>query len=94
MSSEHLTRAWRATKIGASVIGCIDGSETTIAHVNGIGQERVATARLLAAAPDLYDALKALRDWCDENINGVPLEYRQIMERADSALKNANGEQS
>ena len=40
----------------------------------------------------VVDTLQALRDWCDENINGVPLEYGQIMERADSALKKANGE--
>lgn len=88
------TSSWRATKIGASVIETIDGQETTLAHVNGIGAERRAKAQLIAAAPDLYDALKALRDWCDQNINGVPLEYGQIMERADSALKKANGEQA
>jgi hypothetical protein len=46
---------------------------------------------LHAAAPNMYEALKELREWCDNNINGVPMEYGKIMARADAALLKAEG---
>lgn len=44
-------------------------------------------AALRAENARLREALKGLRDWCDENINGSPLVYSQRMEAADAALK-------
>jgi hypothetical protein len=54
-----------------------------------------ANANLIAAAPELYEALEELLDWQ----NGVPLDtpkYRKgwggAVEKAKAALKKARGE--
>ena len=51
-----------------------------------------ANAALIAAAPELLEALKALRNWCDEEINGAPPEYRRIMGRADAAIRKSGAQ--
>lgn len=56
-------------------------------------KEACANARLIAAAPDLLAALRSLHKWCDDNINGSPLEYGKIMVAADAAIAKAEGRQ-
>lgn len=46
-----------------------------------------------AAAPELLAALRSLHKWCDDNINGSPLEYGKIMVAADAAIAKAEGRQ-
>lgn len=40
------------------------------------------------AIKELIEAAKNLRDWCDNNLNGVPVEYGKCMEAVDRALAN------
>lgn len=52
---------------------------------------RHADVPLVENALELRETLKALRDWCDANFNGVPDGYAQIMDRADIVLMNTGG---
>ena len=38
---------------------------------------------------ELYEALKQLSKWCDDNLNGVPTELGRIQELADAAIGKA-----
>ena len=55
--------------------------------------ERIANACLIAAAPDLYEALARLRQHCPmldhEDYDGL---YQSALDRADFALNKARGE--
>lgn len=59
------------------------------------GESTQANARLIAAAPDLLEALKALHGWCKAEIEHFdstgPDEW--IMEKALAAIAKATGEQ-
>ena len=62
-------------------IGYVDGPRT---------EERKANARLIAAAPDLLDALLAVRAWDVSNLAlDIPLEVRQQIQ---AAIVKATGE--
>lgn len=85
-----LNGPWRATKSGASVRP-VDGSGTVLAFVNDYGDERLKIATLMAAAPELRDALKALRDWCYDHLSIYPDELKALNEQADVVLKKVQG---
>lgn len=51
--------------------------------------QQEANASLIAAAPELLEALEKLRNWNDANVSGVPVAYGEIMETADAAIKRA-----
>lgn len=53
------------------------------------GQIEQANARLMVAAPEMYEALKGLLDWHDNQIGGSMLEKR--IEMARQALSKAEG---
>lgn len=54
-------------------------------------RKKLANISLIVAAPELLEAGKALRDWCDANLNGSPLEYSKIITALDSAIAKAEG---
>jgi hypothetical protein len=62
----------------------------------GLDAERelveVGEAQATLQVVGVVDTLKALRDWCDTNLNGSPAGYHEIMVRADSALKKVEGQ--
>ena len=53
------------TANGIGHVYIVDKNRRKIAAVWGSFQEKLATADLLAAAPDLYEALVTIRDWAD-----------------------------
>jgi hypothetical protein len=93
MSDKHTPGPWQVTHNSQGETFVDFTGETgglfAVARVYATGGNQEADARLIAAAPDLLVALRALRDWCNENINGVPLIYGQIMEQADAAIERA-----
>lgn len=71
----------------------------TVAKTGGLPNDRdseietQANAALIAAAPDMYEALKALRDEINEMKYGKPFAGRPHakMDAADAALAKAEG---
>lgn len=62
-------------------------------------EEQTANGHLIAAAPDLYEALEALSCWDESLIDAVfPGEEREIwrehLDRASAALAKARGEET
>ena len=51
-----------------------------------VAQLGIRVKTLEADKVELVEALKGLRDWCDQNLNGAPAEYAKLMEAADSAI--------
>lgn len=97
MTKRHLTEPtpgpWLAVREDAEhvlIANTDDRSWNSIEHY--VGRVRANNARLVAAAPELLIALRALRDWCDQNLNGAPLEYSEIILRADAAITKATAE--
>ncbi len=71
------------------------GSVITVAdHDRVIDQMNATVKQTRTERSEACDALKALRDWCDENLNGVPSGYAQIMERADKLIKLTSEERA
>jgi hypothetical protein len=63
-------------------------------HIDGIGKdELIANARLIAAAPDMLEALKALRDDVAKLKWGQPYPGRNhaLMDHVDVAIAKAEG---
>ena len=52
----------------------------------------IANARLIAAAPDLYDVLNCLACAIIGEANGIPNDLKRQLERATDALAKARGE--
>ncbi len=68
-------------------------SKQTIAKVDYIGpiKTRTATANLIAAAPDLYEALEKIKQ-AMFGIDELTITEKHILSVAESALKKARGE--
>lgn len=60
-------------------------------HYEVSKEEAAANARLIAAAPELFDACTALVEWCDKNPPAGEALYFVQMARA--AIAKATGEQ-
>jgi hypothetical protein len=72
---------------GRQAVACVHGESKRGAKAYAEMFE--ANARLIAAAPELLAALKAVRAWDVSNLAlDVPLEIRQQMQ---AAIKNAEG---
>ena len=61
---------------------------TPLTYMYGVPEPLIENPKTLAEQQRdaLLVALKGLRDWCDQNINGVPVEYGNLMEAADRAI--------
>ena len=75
-------------KSGNSVI-VIDGKEFDVATVNY--PNRDANAHLIAAAPELYEALDALR--AELFLHAEGNYFRPLLDKAEIALAKARGEE-
>lgn len=63
MNAQHTPGPWEAGQYGNSFIVTAKGGMYDVAVVRNIGNEdNAANARLIAAAPDLLEALRQLRD--------------------------------
>ncbi len=94
--SRHTPGPWTADSKAAQfgriaikpAIGFAFGSE------NG---EAIANARLMAAAPDLWEALERMLPYCRDGYYSTPEEHEEVIwraaiERAEYALAKAKGE--
>ncbi len=73
MSAKFTPGEWRVCELTRR-FGVYDSSSTSIAKVDGAYgvamERRKADAHLIAAAPDLYEALSAFVSWCDADEEG------------------------
>ena len=52
---------------------------------------RQADVPLVENALELRTALQRLRDWCDEYVDGIEDDYKDIMRQCDTVLLNTGG---
>ena len=73
-----------------------EGTNVFWCDVQAAGRERasrdelIANAHLIAAAPELYEALESARTWVDEC--GAQAGLQAILDEIDAALAKARGE--
>ena len=95
MSEQHTPGPWTFDN-GIEFI-CTDTSlhgEWAVAKINIVRAEAKANARLIAAAPELLDALKLMRDaFLDTEGSHGTLE-QTATDAADAAIAKATGEQA
>lgn len=60
--SKHTQGPWHIARFEASTVDIRDARGVTVAEVGDTSMEDEANARLIAAAPELLEALKAARD--------------------------------
>jgi len=83
---------------GKLIGGCLevlaDGGRMQVARVNGKAGEQEANAALIAAAPELYEALAGFVDWfnAQELHHVIKGAAREPHTRARAALAAARGE--
>lgn len=88
MKSNHTQGEWKVEMLGKSYKVATD--ELLIADVHGFNEvDRQANARLIAAAPDMYEALKLLL--AESRKHGESLEDTPIESLAAAALSKAEG---
>ena len=78
------------TPAEAHLIAPVDGGLTDVAWVNPANTESQANANLIAAAPELYEALEALVKDCPTCFDHNCSDLRH--QAANAALKKARGE--
>jgi len=84
----HTPGPWHADKSGA---GWEVRPNRNVHAVTILGHEDEANARLIAAAPEMLEALTQLSKWCDDNLNGCPAELGRIQDLAEAAIQKARG---
>jgi len=63
MKNKHTPQPWRSNDFSSSVYGYIFGDKQAICRVFLDGDECEANARLIAAAPELLEALQGVMYW-------------------------------
>jgi hypothetical protein len=89
MNSTHTRAPWHAHK-GKKTIGIYEQSGVAIGYIH----TKMADARLIAAAPEMYAAVKlfvAYHDAQDEGDVAMMLNYADAVEAAKTALAKAEG---
>jgi hypothetical protein len=100
MKTLHTPAPWQVDYSGNCHIGITDKNERTIAFCNlqnEDGDEDEANAKLIAAAPDLLEALQDIADGgCFDQgpncLGFVNMEREQMMSFARSVIAKAKGE--
>jgi len=94
--SNHSPAPWHALRAPHGVIDIFDKNEHDLVTIFGDDAEKKANARLMAAAPELLEALQALRLAREQDKyrsweKGVP-EFAKAEALADAAIAKAAGD--
>ena len=91
--AKHTPGPWIATGWKATVVNDAAGNTLAIAPAGHLGVETAtATARLIAAAPELLDACRAVQRYFDDHLLGDPQgehEHRQLRMLVQDAIAKA-----
>jgi len=85
MSAQHTPGPWRSNDFSSSVYGYIFGDSQAVCRVFLDGDECEANARLIAAAPDLLEALKL----ADLLLSGANMNRTAVERKVRSAISKA-----
>ena len=87
--SKHTPGPWRAQFREVTSAVASDGRVASLSQLNRVRRrepdEVAANARLIAAAPDMLEALEDARDWCLDDDGGDYWPYKAIIEAIDKA---------
>lgn len=95
MNAKHTPGPWIVNYDGLNIDTKQDGGIEQVARVSRTNEEREANARLIAAAPDLLDALKEIEERADSNARDLDPEsdahsgFIRIRDDARLALSKA-----
>lgn len=95
-STPHTPGPWRNDAPGSLLVVVGEGKDERIVagcwgHSDELLPEGIANARLIAAAPSMYDELSWAVDWLDRFEGQCMPEWREWQERARAALVLARG---
>ena len=97
MTTEFTLYPWKVLEITGSdgVCGVYADAENAFVALTVSGPNKKANARLIAAAPELYEALRDFFENPDFvcTVGGNPIRVEAMMARARAALAKARGEQ-
>lgn len=102
MTTKHTPGEWRVRHngVGGPFISSDNGTIADVRTFGGIHvggpqhPETMANARLIAAAPDLLEALQVMvRDYTASHADGGSLEMQPAILQASQAIARATGEQ-
>ena len=98
MNTTHTPGPWHVDiVIGGEHIPAIFAGRVKVASINPylVGQDnagdRMANARLIAAAPDLLEALQFVGEFYQRNFDVMPVAFETVIAIADAALAKAEG---
>ena len=93
MTAKHTPGPWRVDPTDDTrILQGPNGLHVAYAANRGMGHAAPANARLIAAAPELLDALRGLYDYarCWPAEDGS--RFHRLLVQADAALRKAEGE--
>lgn len=97
MTTKFTPYPWKVLEIAGSdgVYGVYADAENAFVALTISGPNKEANARLIAAAPELYEALRDFFENPDFvcTVGGNPIRVEAMMARARAALAKARGEQ-
>lgn len=93
--SKHTPGPWQVVSGGISVDGADGSLICSMTEYKKPTPRQQANARLIAAAPELLEAVKAIAECCDEDyhVRGDSSRLVEIRGIARLALRKAEGEQ-
>jgi hypothetical protein len=88
MTTQHTPGPWKTLKTFGGVTIILDPEDKSVAYLRGYKHPYKSNARLIAAAPDLLEALKVARHMIVED--GTPIGWS--VSRLDEVIAKATGQ--
>lgn len=88
---EHTPGPWRMEKTPSDHVNVRDSDDNMVCEVYGSLHIQTTDARLIAAAPELLEALESLLSCPDLNLEGLEAETLKAIDNARAAIYKAKG---
>jgi hypothetical protein len=97
--NKHTPAPWREGVEFWDIVAGDEEDEFVIAGIIHVGEPetREANSRLIAAAPELLEALEAMEETVNQVVSGIrngsTVEWVALLTKAQAAIRKATGEQ-